>query len=1402
MIRRKRLHLGKLGGMSHVIVVPLFGKIWKNVRRLAVEVTTSVVVVSSLEWSYAGENAPPDRPVVGRAADGQLELFRLDNEGHLLHRWRRAVNGEWSFWSNLGGSLSPGFAVANSSNGLMSVFAVDKESREIKYRRQLTTNSADWSDWKNLGGTFRSPIAVGQNADGYLEVFAVDAVTRTVKHLWQTASTNGWSPWADLGGAIEPGLIVARNKDGHLELFGIETSSSTLMHCWQLEPNAKADWSPWTSLGGGILLGFGAGQNQAGRLEFFGVNRTNHAVNRIVQKTPGDSSLWSAWEDVGGNLKPGLAVAQSGGARVEVFGVNATNSILTHRWELNPDDSDKWSTWAEMSKVVQPYCALCPNEDGNLEVFAVDATNSSVIYHRRQISHASDWLDWTTLDQPVFEYASRTWRVDEGLPDNQVQAITQTTDGYLWVGTRDGLARFDGNEFTSFQSRNTPAIRNSSITALCPTADGVLWIGTDGAGLLSLKNGDFTSYRRAGGLAGDNVHVIYQTRDGALWIGTATGLSRFKGGKFSVYSEKDRLLSNDIRYLCEDRDGNLWIATAKGLNRLRHNGVMDSFAMPNGLPNDFVRCISQDKGGRIWIGSNNGLLWFNWFWGNSFYAYNTKYGLSDTFVSAICEDNEANLWVGTYSGLNRFRNGRFYSQFNNEGLPFDRVNALFVDHEGDLWIGSREGLTRLTPKRFFTYTHQQGLTHNNVMSVLQDHNGDLWIGTWGGGLNEFKDDKITSWPASHTATNGLSQDLVLSLCEGRDGSLWVGADFDGGLARLKDGKVTRYTNQVASAGGGVRVMHEDASGILWIGTTRGLFCFKDDQLLTNTLTEKMSGQTIRDICEDHAGGLWFGTQSGLNYWRNGQFSHYDKRNGLSDDTITALYEDASRTLWIGTSSGGLNHLQNGRFSNYTTRAGLFSDEIFEILEDNKECLWMSCSKGVFRVAKKDFDDFDRGKIEMLSCLAFGKPDGMESPQCNGAAKPAGWKTRDGRLWFPTSKGLVMVNPATIKRDNFHPPVYVESVLAEQKNVMDGNPNEEDTQASFFGPYSTFKTPTAPLKIPPGRGELEFRYTALNLTAPEKTRFKYRLSNVDSDWMDAGARRAAYYNNLAAGTYQFRVKACNEDGVWTGDEASLTVILQPHYWESLWFRGLMGIFVIGGASGTALYATRRRMQRKVAALEQQQAVERERVRIARDMHDQLGAGLTQIGLLGEFARRDARKGQPAGDHTEKICDAARELAQTLDEIVWMVNPRNDTLHKLGVYLAAYAEEFFQAASIRCRIDIPPGLPEIPLSAELRHNLFLVVKEALNNVVKHSKATEVWLRLALEDDRLAIVIEDNGVGFAMDAADLSRNGLCNMVARMEEIEGTFRISSHPNNGTRIYLRTAIKTAKLKREPLHTR
>jgi signal transduction histidine kinase len=465
---------------------------------------------------------------------------------------------------------------------------------------------------------------------------------------------------------------------------------------------------------------------------------------------------------------------------------------------------------------------------------------------------------------------------------------------------------------------------------------------------------------------------------------------------------------------------------------------------------------------------------------------------------------------------------------------------------------------------------------------------------------------------------------------------------------------------------------------------------------------------------------------------------------------------------------------------------LFSDEIFEVLEDDEGWLWMTCSKGVFRIRKSDFDALDQRKMRALASIEYGKSDGIESPQCNSAAKPGAWKSQDGRLWFPTSKGLITVDPKTIKVDHLPPPVYVEQVIADRKPLLGAdawNQNRMGTTATDDPEYFQ-------IRVPPGRGELEFAFTVLNFRAPERCHLKYKLEGVDQDWIDAGSRRTAHYNNIYPGGYRFRVIASNKDGIWNDAGASLDLLLLPHIWQTWWFRGLSGVLIVGMAGGTGRYVTKKRLRRRVELLEQRQAVEKERRRIAKDMHDQLGASLTQVGLLGELARRDADKPDRAKTHASRICELAREQAQTLDEIVWTIEPKNDLLNKLAAYIAVYAEQFFKAAAIRCRLDIPPGLPPQPLSAELRHNLFLAVKEGLNNIAKHAGASEVHIRVSLKDSQLEIGIEDNGAGFAVRGVDGLGNGLSNMKHRIEEIGGTFILNSEPAKGTRLGFKVPLR------------
>lgn len=1341
-------------------------------------------------------------PVAGRDADGYLEILRVGGDGILRHRWQKKSNGDWSAWSSLGGPFEPGIAVASNYRGELEVFAVPRGGDELMRIHQLGTNGLDWSTWSSIGRGIAPSLVAAQEADGRLEVFAQAAVGVGLKHFWETNPGGGWTGPADLGGQAGPGVVAARNLDGRLELFGVDATHQDLLHCWQQTANDSAHWSPWASLGGHILPELAAAQNVRGVVEVFAVNAASGAVQRVRQTSPGNSASWSPWQDFGGVMKAGLATGESADGRIEILGVARQDGTLMHRWEIMTDGSDQWSSWASLGAATVSAPAVAQNEDGNLEVFAVDVRDPATLNHKRQISNASDWLDWSSMDHAAFFYDSRTWQVDEGLPHDSVQALAQTRDGYLWIGTAAGLARFDGVTFTPFDDKNTPALKNSSITTLCADRDGALWIGTAEGGLTRLRDGSFVHFDSGDGLAGDRVKVICQGHDGALWIGTTTGMSRYQEGRFTTYRKEQGLLADLVNYIREDRDGNVWIATGAGLNRLS-GGAMDAFEMPNGLPNDAVRGICQDRAGRLWIGSNNGMLWYNAYW-KSFYAYNTRYGLSDAFVSAICDDREGNLWVGTYSGLNRFREGRFFTELDNQGVPFGRVNALFEDREGNLWVGAQDGLVRLTPKRFVTYTVRQGLTHNNVMSVLEDRSGSIWAGTWGGGLDQLKEEHVTAY----TSTNIFAQGLVLGLCEGRDGSLWIGQDFGAGLVRFKDGNITHYSSADGLIKAPIRVLHEDAGGNLWVGTSRGLCCLKDQGFLTFTTQDGLAANAVRSICEDHAGNLWLGTENGLSRLEREaaadaatgrpaetSSTHIPKcftsLPGLNHKTVLALCEDAEQSLWIGTAHDGLLRYHEGRLTAYTARQGLGSDEIFEILDDDHGWLWMSCSKGIFRVRKTELDALDSGKVASVTSLVYGRTDGLETTQCNGAAKPGSWKARDGRLWFATSRGLAAINPGTAKINTVPPPVFIEQILADRKPIK-----IESSQSPELSPRSASVASPAtghppPVTLPPGRGELEFHYTALNLQAPEESRFKYKLENVDGDWVDAGTRRTAHYNNVYPGDYTFRVLACNKDGVWNESGATLEFVLKPHFWQLGWLRASAGLLVVGFASGTARYVTRRRMQRKLRLLEQRHAIEKERGRIAKDIHDDLGSSLTRIMMLGERAEEGLANREQVGVHVGKIVSSARRTVQALDEIVWAVNPENDTLDGLVEYISHYADEFFENTKVSCRLEMPVQLPALPLSAEARHDLFLVVKEAFHNVLKHAGATEVSVRVGYTGNRVEIVVADNGCGFdpAQTPSVRHGNGLGNMQKRLESLGGRLDLTSAPGQGTRLSIAAVV-------------
>ena len=1322
----------------------------------------------------AAANSPVSSLAVDRDADGCLELFKIDADGVLRYRWQRQPGGDWSGWFSLSGSWLPGLAVATNADGEIEIFAVDRAEHAlncIEQRRQ----THNWSGWTVLGGQVVVPPAtVGLNADGQLEVWAVDT-NGAVKHIFQKMPDAGWSAWEDFGGSFHPGLVCMRHRDGPLELFGVESATSHLLHRWQSEAGA---WGPWADLGGTIGPGIAAAQAKDGCLEIFAVASSNSMIYRRCQAAPEANARWLPWEDFSngadfnGRFQDGLAAAKHADGRIEVFGVIKEGSEVMHGWE-SKQEAGGWTKWFSLSGSVSPPLVVGHNQDGNLEVFGMDAKRDGIVSHRRQISANSDWMYWSSMDRSPLEYLPRVWQTDEGLPNNLVQAIAQTPDGYLWVGTYEGLARFDGVEFTSLHSPSTPEINNGSVTALCLASNGCLWIGTEHGAVVKWQNGQFSAFPMKDKPT-DQIYAIYQGQSGAIWIASAQGLYRTRDGDFQTYTVKQGLLTNEVTAICEDSEGTVWIGTTKGLNCLR-GGKVETVPSINGWPNDPVRSIRQDRGKRIWIGTDHGLLSYNAidvdhghnrreqisaYNTGQFYNYTTSLGLSDNFVRAIFEDSQNNLWVGTSSGLNRFVDGHFRAELNNRDLPYDQINTIFEDSWGNIWIGSREGLVRLTVKPFFVYTKRQGLSHNNVKSVLEDHLGRLWVGTWGGGLDQITEDSVQVY----ATTNKFASDLILALCEDRNGGLWVGADNRGGLSYIKNQRVTHYTRQNGLPDAAVTALYEDHTGTIWVGTAGGLGSWKEGGFVHESA---YGSNRVRAIAEDNNGTLWIGGEGSLRRRRNGIWENLSAKGIFPSERVSALLVDADgKTLWVGTMKGGLLRWRDNGVARYTVKQGLLSDEIMGIAEDHG-WLWMTSTKGIFRVRKHDLESSG----VLMPCVTYGTADGLESIVCSSTATPNIWKTVDDRLCFATTKGLAIIDNRNTETELAPPVVRVEQFELDRKPI----------------PLPA----TGVVVLPPNHGELEFRYTALDLRAGEKCRFKYKLDDIDADWVDAGTRRVAHYNNVAPGTYGFHVAACNKDGVWNEADVWIPLQLRPHVWQTWWVQALAAVAILAGMAGVVRAATQRRIQGRLQMLQHQSALERERGRIAKDIHDDLGSSLTRIMLLGTRAEQDLAENKEVRAHLRKIVDYSRASVQAMDEIVWAINPENDTLDGLASYLTHCTYQFFEDTAIRCRLEMPVASHSFAIPTEVRHDLFLVVKETLNNVLKHSGASEVRLEVSTCGEMLQIVIADNGCGFDEPAADDRKGiGLNNMRRRMENIRGSLNVVSARGHGTRITLSLRVK------------
>ncbi len=937
---------------------------------------------------------------------------------------------------------------------------------------------------------------------------------------------------------------------------------------------------------------------------------------------------------------------------------------------------------------------------------------------------------------PVEQYTRHVWRIQDGLPEDTVQSIEQSGDGYLWIGTTGGLVRFDGLHFRLYDHATTPVLADNSVFCVLAARDGSLWLGTDGGGLVHFKDGVFRAYTEATGLTNSFVRGLMEDDQGRIWIGTDNGLFQMIQGKLRQVNTAPYAPAFAVHSMIEDREHRIWVG-GSALLVFDAAGVSEK-RLPGRESENRVKSLVETKDGTIWAGTVGGL---DRLVNGSFQPVNQIKGTARTLRQA----SDGALWIGTIGhGLYRYTNGVFSHWTSADLLPSNTVLSIFEDAEQQVWIGTQEGMVRLS-KTPVSVLPLPGDTDPDIGTISSDPNGTIWAVS--SAVYAIRDGVARPYKLPH-----VPDVTIRNVYRDRSGDLWIGTDGSGAY-RITHGRVIHYDAPKRLVNNFVRAFLQSKDGAMWIATDEGVSRISGGDTQNYQVRNGLAYFSTRALFEDSNGDIWIGTDHGLSHLHAGAFVHDAATAALAEEKVWSILEDSNKALWFGTRSRGLWRYADGAITVFTTAQGLASNSIYQVLADRSGSLWLSGPTTIssFPLPAPETDPADTH----LRVNVYELPYDSIPAQMYGGRQPAGCVSRDGAIWFASSRGAVRVLPEPQAR------------VAPPRALLTGI-KADGRELNL----------SSPLVFPASLSRLEIAFAPLLLRSQEDVRFRYRLENFDQDWVAAGTSRVASYTNLPAGKYQFRVVAFEANNPSAVSEASFSLEKKPHFYGTWWFVTLC--LLAAALLILAIYQSRIRSLRL-----RFKAVLEERNRLAREMHDTVIQGCTSISALLEAISSLRRENLTL---QENLLDHARiQVRSTIDEArqaVWNLRHKEDSVDDLGISAAAIAartsEEF--GIAVGC---VAEGRP-FSVRGSLARELLMVIREAVYNGALHGHPRTIQIKLVYTRDELKSTVIDDGCGFdatARLAEDAQHYGIEGMRERVERMGGSIGIVSVPARGTTV-------------------